>query len=86
MLPKLCPTVMLAVCTTPGSVDTMCASSVTKSITQGINEMDPPLCGAAVISHNEVSASALSANLLHGFGRFMLSNERPAPVRCCNAS
>ena len=23
----------------------------------GINEMDPPLCGAAVISHNEVSAS-----------------------------
>ena len=29
---------------------------------------------------------ALSANLLHGFGRFMLSNERPAPVRCCNAS
>ena len=31
-------------------------------------------------------ANALSANLLHGFGRFMLSNERPAPVRCCNAS
>jgi len=29
---------------------------------------------------------ALSATLLHGFGRFMLSNERPAPVRCCNAS
>src|SRR5215471_7431131 len=30
--------------------------------------------------------NALSASLLHGFGRFMLSNERPAPVRCCNAS
>jgi hypothetical protein len=26
-------------------------------IRYGINEMDPPLCGAAVISHNEVSAS-----------------------------
>ncbi len=29
----------------------------TASPTPGVNEMDPPLCGAAVISHNEVSTS-----------------------------
>jgi hypothetical protein len=28
-----------------------------REVLEGINEMDPPLCGAAVISHNEVSAS-----------------------------
>src|SRR5215813_11815354 len=40
------------------------------------------------MSHSVIRLAcyALSANLLHGFGRFILSNERPAPVRCCNAS
>ena len=28
----------------------------------GINEMDPPLCGAAGISHNEVSTSDQPSN------------------------
>jgi hypothetical protein len=32
MLPTLCPAVMLAVCTTPGSVDAMCASGMAKGM------------------------------------------------------
>ena len=32
MLPKLCPAVMLAVCTTPGSVNAMCASGMAKGM------------------------------------------------------
>jgi len=43
-------------------------------------------CIAGRLEHSAHSLRALSANLLHGFGRFILSNERPAPVRCCNAS
>src|SRR5215510_64824 len=41
---------------------------------------------ASGATFNQHALTALSANLLHGFGRFILSNERPAPVRCCNAS
>ena len=32
MLPKRCPAVMLAVCTTPGSVDAMCAAGMAKGM------------------------------------------------------
>jgi hypothetical protein len=32
MLPRLCPAVMLAICTTPGSVDARCAPGMAKGM------------------------------------------------------
>src|SRR5215470_99764 len=43
-----CPLIAASLCPAP-------VLSVT--LLSGINEMDPPLCGSAVISHTEVSAT-----------------------------
>jgi hypothetical protein len=50
-------------------------------------DLNPDLILRAALAFFSLGwTNALSANLLHGFGRFILSNERPTPVRYCNAS